>query len=196
MITKYDDRVLFKVNIFNPDILPIQFRTDRTYSTVKFWYHQQIKSQKFIEDLFHTIQQSSSYNQHLKMYDNIKKISNLYFSENDGVEEEDVDMIQNNINQDYGYILSKASEIPEVDHWQIQDLRVVDDWSVSDTYINHPHRIQIFNLNIVRMKPYDKLRNIRVNIKFKCRYYTNDYIGVPFYGWINEYDTLQFVMNK
>ena len=44
------------------------------------------------------------------------------------------------------------------------------------------------------MKPSDRSRSCRISVKFLCAY-SKRYIGIPFYCWINRYDTFQFVID-
>ena len=58
------------------------------------------------------------------------------------------------------------------------------------------HGLTQFNLYMIRIKSLDKSRNMRLNIKFRCNHFSKRYIGPPIYIWINQHDTLQFVIDQ
>ena len=56
-----------------------------------------------------------------------------------------------------------------------------------------------FNLYMIRKKSMDKSRSIKIEIKFTCdkaAKSVDKFIGAPLFVWVNESDTLQYVVDK
>ena len=161
--TDYDKYSLYVVNIFTPDQLPIYFRSDGNYRTIKFWYYKSFQVRQFIHDLFENIQRSTKY-AHPSIDDKMKSFSDIYFNNTDENEEDDdMDMKEIKTNTDYDYILSKCprwdAKLPSFDDWWPMQSSS-ESLTASQVYMTdepYEHRFTHFNLYMIRMKSTSEL---------------------------------------
>ena len=209
-----EDYALYTIKIYKPCDCPypVQFKDSETRE-ITIWYHKKFKIQKFIDDIFDIIRKSP---EHILMDDGFKELLDLYYDVDD--KNEDVDMkediadIGNNRSQKIQCLLSlplnlqycREKTFENWEYFNIDSKKNVswlmqpegfyrNRWRTSDDF-DEPLS---FNLYMIQTKPMDDTRNIKMSIKFmESSYFNADRVGVPLIIWINQNDTLQYVLNK
>eukprot|EP01084_Bolivina_argentea_P029016 53879_1 len=207
-----ENDILYTVNIFDPFDCPypLQFDNNATKS-ITFLYDKKFKVRSFINDIFDMLKNSLD---HILMDDIYRNLINLYFDENnDAYDDEDMmeyePKIQCILSSKMGeeeFVCRGALKWHEIERkkkYNKKNSRFI--WYNDEDIYNYErgeYTMPTFNLYMIRIKSFDELRNIKIEIKFvsnDCSWYWNKkdkYVGLPLNIWINKTDTLWYIIDK